>query len=215
MLQHIDSGQSSAPREETALRRRQRVIEVTISELRQKPFHRVSLESVADAAHLRRGEVTIHFPTWDALIQATIDAWNDIRVAPLTPIGARSGAINLLRAIAISNASDPSLVRVFVAMVNIAASPDHPLSRWLNTKLTDFYDLIEATLAHDIEVGREPSTMEPFRGAEQLIALYEGLQIQSLLRPDMDLVEAYDRAVTRLRRGWADEYQPPTWDTSS
>jgi hypothetical protein len=100
-------------------------------------------------------------------------------------------------------------------MVNIAASSDHPLSKWLSTQFTDFYDLIEATLAHDIQVGREPSTMEPSRGAEQLIAIYEGLQIQSLLRPNMDLVEAYDRAVTRLRRGWADEYQPPIWDTTS
>lgn len=54
--------------------------------------------------------------------------------------------------------------------------------------------------------------MEPARGAEQLIALYEGLQMQSMVRPGMDLLEAYDPAITRLRAGWSQAYVAPVWD---
>jgi AcrR family transcriptional regulator len=194
---------------------RGRLIEATIAELRRKPFHEVSLESVAASADLRRGQVTQHFPTWQSLIEAVVASWNHNRMTPLLSIGARSGAVRLLRAITISNASDPALMRVLVAAVNIAASPDQPLARRLRDQFNGFYELVEATLAHDIEVGREPATMDPARGAEQLIALYEGLQIQSLVRPDMDLVAAFDRAITRLRRGWADVYLPPAWDASA
>jgi hypothetical protein len=75
-----------------------------------------------------------------------------------------------------------------------------------------FHAHVQRTLAHDIEVGREPTTMNPASGAEQLIAMYEGLQLQSMLRPNMNVLESYDRAVTRLRDGWSRTYSPPTWD---
>jgi hypothetical protein len=32
--------------------------------------------------------------------------------------------------------------------------------------------------------------MDPARGVEQLLALHEGLQLQSMMRPHMDIVEA-------------------------
>lgn len=48
-------------------------------------------------------------------------------------------------------------------------------------------------------------------GAEQLIAVYEGLQMQSLLRPHLDLLASYDRAVARLRDGWASSRSLPVW----
>ena len=72
--------------------------------------------------------------------------------------------------------------------------------------------LVFRQLEKDIHAGREPDTMQPIRGAEQLIALYEGLQLQSMVRPGMDLLDAYDRAVTRMRDGWARTYTPPIWN---
>lgn len=78
-----------------------------------------------------------------------------------------------------------------------------------------FHSLVKTTLSEDIRRGREPETMEPGRGAEQLIALYEGLQLQSMVRPGMNLLDAYDRAVTRLRDGWSKAYTPPVWDLTS
>ena len=42
----------------------------------------------------------------------------------------------------------------------------------------------------------------PRLAAEQLLALYEGLQLQSLLRDDADLLPGFDRAVARMRVGW-------------
>ena len=53
---------------------------------------------------------------------------------------------------------------------------------------------------------------ERARAAEQLIALYEGLQIQAMVRPGMRLLEGFDRAVTRLRAGWAQEFSATLWE---
>ena len=51
-------------------------------------------------------------------------------------------------------------------------------------------------------MGRETRGVAPRLAAEQLLALYEGLQLQSLLRDDVDLLPGFDRAVARMRVGW-------------
>jgi len=77
-----------------------------------------------------------------------------------------------------------------------------------------FRQSIRDGLAADVRDGREPATMDPVRGAQQLLALYDGLRLQALLTTDTDLVDAFDRAATRMRRGWSEQYEQPShWDT--
>jgi hypothetical protein len=54
----------------------------------------------------------------------------------------------------------------------------------------------------DVVAGREPRGMQPRHAAEQLLALFEGLQLQAMLRDDTDLLGGYDQAVARMRVGW-------------
>ena len=153
---------------------------------------------------------------WDlafaALYLDAIDRWNEDRTVPLMPLAEQHGTIRFLRAIVTANVADPSLMRFLTATLNIAASPEHPLAPMLHIRWRRFHGFVQQSLMQDIAAGREPHTMEPSRGAEQLLATYEGLQLQSMVRPEMDLLESFDRAVTRLREGWSREYVPPVWD---
>lgn len=189
-----------------------RVVDAAIATFRTQAFHQVSLEMVAAAAGLPLTLVEAQFPTWDGLVMATIDRWNGQRMTPILKVAETRGTVAFLRGIVAANVDDPSLMRLLTAMLNIAATPNHPMAPLLHQEWRRFHGLVKNSLARDIELGREPLTMEPARGAEQLIALYEGLQLQSMVRPQMDLLDAYDRAVTRLRYGWTHTYQPPVWD---
>lgn len=188
------------------------VVDAAIATFRIHAFHQVSLEMVAEVASLPIALVEAQFPTWDGLVMATIDRWNGQRMTPILKVAETHGTVALLRGIVAANVEDPSLMRLLTAMLNIAATPNHPMAPMLHQEWRRFHGLVRNNLARDIELGREPLTMEPARGAEQLIALYEGLQLQSMVRPQMDLLDAYDRAVTRLRYGWSHTYQPPVWD---
>ncbi|WP_139179634.1 hypothetical protein [Curtobacterium sp. MCBA15_007] len=148
-----------------------------ITALRSRPLHEVTPEVVAAAAGVDLDAVARTFPSWDGLLLATIDRWNEERTVPLMPLAEQHGTVRFLRAIV----ADPWLMRFLTATLNIAASP-------------------------------EPGTMEPARGSEQLLATSEELQLQSMVRPEMDLLEAFDRAVTRLREGWSRAYVPPVWE---
>ncbi|GAA2752941.1 TetR family transcriptional regulator [Amnibacterium kyonggiense] len=189
----------------------EQLVEAAIGLLRLKPLHHVTLELVAAAAGTTTAAVTSRFPTIDDLVLAVVKAWNAQRTGPLIPIAERHGAVAFLRAIVLANAADPALMRLLTSAAAIAAS-DLPAAEVLQSAWIHFHAIVQRALTQDIAVGREPSTMEPARGAEQLIAIYEGLQLQSMVRPHMDVVAAFDRAVARLRDGWSHSAAPSVWE---
>jgi AcrR family transcriptional regulator len=205
-------GPSAVPRSSGNAETRVRILEATITVFRRHVFHEASIDLVATTAGTTVTDIQEVFPTWGTLLLATLDRWNEQRMRPLLPIAEQHGAVAFLRALVQANIEDPTLMRVLSAVVNIAATPDHPLSAPLQRAWGDFHMVVMKQLAADIHAGREPDTMQPARGAEQLIALYEGLQLQSMVRPSMDLLDSYDRAATRLRDGWSRTYTAPIWN---
>lgn len=193
-------------------RSRLQILEATITVLRRFAFHEANYDLVATTAGVPPVEVLDAFPTWESLLVATLDLWNGRRMTPILPVAEHQGAVAFLRGLVRANIDDPALMRVLSATVNIAATPGHPMAPHLHDAWRHFHMMVMKQLHTDIRVGREPDTMEPARGAEQLIALYEGLQLQSMVRPGMNMLDAYDRAVTRLRDGWSKSYTPPVWD---
>jgi AcrR family transcriptional regulator len=188
-----------------------RIVSAAIGPFRVRSFNEVTLEEVAASSSIPVTDVRRRFATFDELVVEVIRVWNGQRMAPIVPVATEQGAVAFLRRIVIANVADPALMRLLSAVAHIAATPGHPMAPVLQTEWIRFHALVQRALTHDVAAGREPETMEPARGAEQLIAMYEGLQLQSMLRPNMDVVEAYDRAVTRLRHGWSEAYKAPVW----
>lgn len=207
----LDSALSPQTASASATDARAAIVEATISLCRKRSFHEIRMDLVASEAGMDLPSVLAHFPTLDELVLTTVQTWNAQRMAPIVPIAEQHGSAAFLRAIVSANVDDPALMRLLSALASVAATPGHPMAPQLQQQWVQFHAMVQRALAHDVAVGREPSTMEPSRGAEQLIAMYEGLQLQSMLRPHMDVVEAYDRAVTRLRDGWSRSYTPPVW----
>jgi AcrR family transcriptional regulator len=188
------------------------VVAAAVVVYRMRALHEVTVELVADEAGLDLPTVQRRFPSIDELLLATVGAWNAQRTAPMLPIAEREGAVAFLRAIVVSNVQDPALMRLLLGTANVAATPGHPAAPVLQQQWVQFHATVQRAFAHDIAIGREPATVEPSDGAEQLIAIYEGLQVQSMLRPNMDLLDSYDRAVVRLRAGWSSASTTPVWE---
>ena len=191
------------------------IVRAVITALRTRAFHETGFEVVAEIAGLPLDTVRQLFPRWDGLVMAAVDRWNAERMQPVVPLMKAHGTVRFLRGIVEQNVRDPSLMRLLTSLLNVAATPDHPMASTLQHEWQKFHALILQGLVADIALGREPETMQPEHGAEQLIALYEGLQMQSMARPRMDLLASYDRAVTRLRAGWSQDYVEQVWDLSA
>lgn len=207
MLEETSADTSAAAVAAATLRLRIKIVGTAVDLLRDVPFHEARAEMVAERMGLTLAEMQQHFPSWDGLVLAALDRWNGARMDSVTAETAGKTTVELLRAIVASNVEDPALMRLMVALLSVAGNDAHPMSSYLRSRYQLFYSQIRRGLEHDIATGRAPHTMDPRRGAEQLIALYEGLQLQALLRPELDLVPAFDRAVARLERGWMERYE--------
>ncbi len=187
------------------------IVQAAIGAFKVRAFHDVTLPVVAAEAGLDLAVVEERFPSLDDLVVATVQVWNAERMAVAVPLAERHGAVIFLRVLVQSNVEDPSLNRLLTAVVNIAATPDHAMAFALQRQWIQFHALVERALTRDVTVGREPDALDPHRGAEQLIAMYEGLQLQSMMRPGMDLLDSFDVAVSQLRIAWAHPV-PHVWE---
>ncbi|MDP4332439.1 BLUF domain-containing protein [Curtobacterium sp. A7_M15] len=192
---------------------RTRAINGAITALHASGVTRFTLEVAAERAGMSVAEVREAFPTERALLAATVERWTQAISAPLTPLMAEKGTVAFLHALLAAHAEEPALMELLASSLASAADPSVDGADYYRSTYRRFRQSIRDGLAADVRDGREPETMDPVRGAQQLLALYDGLRLQALLTTDTDLVDAFDRAATRMRRGWSEQYEQPSyWD---
>jgi AcrR family transcriptional regulator len=182
---------------------RARIVAGAISAYRAGDFHRVGADEVAESAEVSVADVQRAFPTWELLVVAVIDRWNNGSRRALWPVAERDGVVAYLRARLHAGIEDPALVRLRIAVLSAASNPGHPAAGWFRTQYTRAFEDLTFALVRDVLAGREPRGASPRHAAEQLMALYEGLQLQSMVRDDAEPLSGFDRAVARMRVGWA------------
>ena len=152
----------------------------------QRGHQEVTVPEVAERAGVTEATVTYHFPTKDhlfiaALEQADLDDGLPAHFDTLTDITQH------LRLIIQAPAGHPNRLRLFTVEMANATDPDHPAHSWLlqrsQTVRQVFADMLRHLQAH----GEAHPDIEPERFARQLIAVWDGLQIQWLAQPDFDL----------------------------
>lgn len=204
----FDMPSSNFTGEPTVVADRIDVVEATIRVLQRLDYHEATHNAVAAELGVSLDAVTRHFPSWDGLVIATMERWMSGRQAGIWDVALVRGAVPFLRELVKVNLDEPALTRLQLAILCAASNPSHPGHSYIRQQYMTLFGYVQHALSQDITAGREPATMQPARGAEQLLAIYEGLQVQAMMR-NFDLLEAFDRAATRLRHSWAEEYTTP------
>lgn len=182
---------------------RQRITAAAIEAYRASDFTSVGIAEVARSAALPVDAIWQVFPSWDLLIISVADQWSGRIRRSCMHVGEADGAAAYLRALLAAAATDPAMVRMRVALLSAGSASSHPASGWFRLQYDRFLEDIVLMLTRDVVARREPATIAPKHGAEQLIALYEGLQMQAIMMPGVQLLSSWDRAVARMRTGWA------------
>ncbi|OII14357.1 TetR/AcrR family transcriptional regulator [Curtobacterium sp. MCBA15_008] len=186
----------------------ERIVRGAIRAYRLHPFDAVDASVVAEVAGVGLEVVERLFPTWDALLLVTYDRWTQLR-------GTRrknppSCTIAFVRMTLAEDVADPGLVRVLAGVITIAAA-DTRFAELFRKRFEEYVAQLETGIQRDVDAGNERLAIPAYQAATQLLAVYEGLQIQMLVRPHLDVLVEYDRAVRTLRQGWR-EREVPAWD---
>ncbi|GAA1936427.1 TetR/AcrR family transcriptional regulator [Kitasatospora viridis] len=166
------------PYRKTLAKRRQ-IIEAALAAYAEAGSRGVSVRDIAQRAGLTDAGVLHHFGSREALLTAALEA----RFA--------SGAQDTQDGGTVRRAT-PGMVRLFAEVAAAAAGPDQPAHAFLQGRNREVRERAARTLAVSGEAAAEPggavpSPVDPAWAARILLAAKDGLQLQWLVEPELDL----------------------------
>lgn len=105
-----------------------------------------------------------------------------------------SGALHdpYLRDLVARNGRRPGTVRLFTTLSAEATDPDHPAHEHFVERYERVRGFSTSRLAEESAEGRIPAGVDPAIAARLMMAVMDGLQIQWLLDPTLDMDQAYN-----------------------
>jgi AcrR family transcriptional regulator len=165
------------------------------------------LAAVADAARMTQPGLLHHFPSKEHLLMAVLEERDTESRAAMREALQEGGeaALHALEDLVERNAGTPELVQLFTVLVGEAVAAEHPAHEFFVERYEHLRQRIGAAVRH----GQESGAFRPDADAETIaalvIAMMDGLQIQWLLDPDLDMTAGFQRFIEILRRYLGDE----------
>ncbi|MGN7191257.1 MULTISPECIES: TetR/AcrR family transcriptional regulator [unclassified Curtobacterium] len=185
-----------------------RVVRSAIRAYRLYPFDQVDTAAVADTCGVTVEDVRRVFPSWDALLLVTYDRWVQLRGTGRSQPAACT--VDHVRRSLAEDVADPGLVRLLAGVVNLASS-ECDFGELFRARFDEYVGEVAHGLEFDVVRGIEQLGIPAHQAATQLIAVYQGLQVQMLVRPYLDVLVEFDRMIRTVRAGWR-EQEPAPWD---
>ncbi|MFB7476533.1 TetR/AcrR family transcriptional regulator [Kitasatospora sp. NPDC056184] len=179
--------------------KRQQIIDAALAAYAEAGGRNVSLRDIAQRVGMTYAGVMHHFGSKEALLTAVLEARDAAAEERFGPAAGNTEPPH--SAVLRHNASTPGLVKLFVDLAAAAAEPDHPAHDFFEQR----YERLRARLAERIEHGvADPAAVDAAWLARIFIAAADGLQLQWLLNPDIDMAADIDRLGEALvGQGWA------------
>ena len=194
-LQH-DFQASRSPRSQGAA---QQILAAAEDVFGKQGYRQGSLRDVADAVGLSVQGVLHYFSTKEELLFETLERRNVSRADWLLELRRDRGAVGAMRSVLQENLEHPGFMRMFVTLAAEATDPEHPARGYFEMRYRTSFENFSADFVKDQETGRAPAGVEPSTAARTLISLADGLQLQFLMQPGLDLLTEYDKATAHLR----------------
>lgn len=140
-----------------------------------------SVREIARRAGINHATLLHHFPKKTLLLQSVLEHRDELQnIEPST----LDETLALLLGIAVRNEETPGLTKLFTLLAAESADPDHPAHAYFRERLVR----LRYKIAHHIELsqttGQVAADVDPEVAATDLVALWEGLQLQAPLSAD-------------------------------
>jgi AcrR family transcriptional regulator len=182
--------------------RREAILRAASEVFADHGYRGATLALIADRVGMSAPGLLHHFPTKEHLLidlLALRHERDSERVKALASV--RGGRIlDALLVLAAKNADSPGLVRLFTILAAESVDDDHPGHDWFVQRYRRSRGFVAERLSEEQRVGLIRDDVDPDLVAAQILAMFDGLQLQWLLEPDeVDMVPALDDYLGDLR----------------
>lgn len=186
------------PRFSKGLARREEILTGLMAALDRGELRNPSLKAIGRTLGLEPAHILYYFGSREALMEAVIRRWDaDNATRGNDGDGALSldGFTDVVRA----NLARPGVVHLYLAFAAEAVDPLHPAHDFVQARFERVKSSLAAAIRREQASGTIATGQDPDIEARLLIALADGLQLQSLIDPQVDAVRHIRAAVAALR----------------
>lgn len=181
---------------------RKAVLRAAIELIAEHGYAATSMAQVAEAAGISPSGLAHHFPSKKALLGAVLDHRDAMdSLAEDTgegPWKVFDGLVSLAQV----NSGRRQLVALYMTMIGEAASPAHPARPWMERHYQTTLLLLEEAVHEGQQQGAIHADAPAQHLARATVALMDGLQVQWLLDPQVDMVAEMRAHVEALKLRW-------------
>ncbi|PWH06646.1 TetR family transcriptional regulator [Brachybacterium endophyticum] len=189
-------GQDSAIVRDQALR-------TAVDLIAHQGFAATSMAQVAEGAGISPSGLAHHFPSKRDLLTAVLAHRDAVDSDPRPPEGSAPWAsFDHLVRVAGLNMGRRQIVLLYVTVTGEATQADHPAHGWMVEHFENVMQTLRSGLIADQANGdvREDAPVESI--ARETVALMDGLQLQWLIDPTVDMAAILAGHVDRLKAAW-------------
>jgi AcrR family transcriptional regulator len=147
-----------------------------------------SLRDIARQLDVSLTSIVHHFGTKSALLVAVLERADVTEVfdADCVERGVAFATMRSVRA----NLERPELLRLFATLGAESSSADHPAHDWFVARYRRKIEALSAAFAYDQSQGRVNDARDPALLSRLLIGTWDGIQLQWLIDPSLDMESA-------------------------
>jgi AcrR family transcriptional regulator len=164
-------------------------------------FRGASLATIAKRVGMSEPGLLHHFASKEELLLELLklrDQHDDERIGQAR--AAHADALSVLLELCRQNAERPGIVRLFTILAAESVDADHPAHDWFFERYRERSRQVAAGLAAEQRQGGIDPALDVDKLATEVLAMFDGLQIQWLLDPDgVDMVAVFEDFLERLR----------------
>lgn len=179
--------------------KREEILAGVIEMLAKAPYFKLTLKVIGETLGVNPAHILYYFSSREDLFQQVILHWDrDPLVTPSKQAPERS-PLDLLVASVKRNLQLPGLLHLYHALAAEAIDPGHPSHAFFRERFQNLRQALSKAIQREQAAGTIAPDIDPNRSARELIALADGLQLQSLVDSSVDVVADIAAAVARLR----------------
>ncbi|WP_426322082.1 TetR/AcrR family transcriptional regulator [Microbacterium sp. E-13] len=190
--------------------KREEILERALDVVAREGYRGASVKEMADAAGLSQAGLLHYFDSKEELFTEILRKRDELDSARLGLGGDLSRGLNGpadrevrdLRADYLSvirgNAEVPGLVHLFARLSVDAADPEHPAHRFFSTRGRNLRGFFAAVVAEGQSAGRITDRVDADTLARLFQAVADGIQLQWMLDPEVDMAATVDALFTLL-----------------
>jgi AcrR family transcriptional regulator len=186
------------------IRRRQEIIESASRIFASHGFNSGSLRQIAKEVGVTPAALTRHFDDKEGLLAAVLENW-DLGSRARNPGDVRGLAVFVrLREAVIYNQANRGLIELYLTLSGESTNPTHPAREYIQAR---YRRVIQdnAKLLRDARDAGETVWMDDetiIAETHALYAMMDGIQLQWLIDPEIDLVGTFSHALSVTLERW-------------